>query len=90
MKLQIEYTIKNDSFNIDGDFDHSAYEEVIDTYLRGCMGEGVKENEPKAINRDIYTLQLDVDLTNDSFKFSHNCGNQGLALGLLIAVLKKL
>ena len=65
-----------------------AIGEILEAFVIGEIGQGVDESP--ATEQDVYNIRLDLDLTDDSFRVTHDCGNKGLRTGILIAVLKDL
>lgn len=58
--------------------------EVIREFVRSQMGMGKDNSDPA--NRDEYHIQLELDLSNDSFECQYDTGNKGLREGILIHV----
>lgn len=85
--LELWYNIKTGMFGIDTNIKPEAYDEIISTYLSTQMGKGRDERNPHI--RDVYNLKIDVDLSEDIFNASDDCGNKGLRDGILMQFLKK-
>jgi hypothetical protein len=65
-----------------------AIPEIITAYLRDQMGQGEDLSPPN--HQSLYHIKLGLDLTDDSFRVEHDCGNEGLSTGILLLVLKGL
>lgn len=65
-----------------------ALAEVVEAFLRCQIGAGQDKTPPDT--RDVYSIRIDLDLRDDSFRVQHDCGNKGLRDGILMAVLKQL
>lgn len=63
-------------------------EEVLEGYIREAMGAG--EDHSKAKELDVYTIDIGVDLSDDTFVISSDCGNKGLETGIVMTVFKNL
>lgn len=59
--------------------------EVLDTYVRDSMGAG--EDYSEANKRDVYTITIQIDVTDDRLIVSSDTGNKGLTLGILIDIM---
>ena len=92
MKLVIDYTLgergEKDSVEIGGDIRKDKAADIIAEWIRTQMGEG--EDRSPSHNRKTYHIEIDLDLSNDSMRATHDCGNKGLRDGILLRVLKKL
>jgi hypothetical protein len=62
--------------------------ELVETYLHGIVGAGADKRD--AEHRDVYTITLAIDLTDDTIKVKHDCGNLGLVAGILMTIFKDL
>lgn len=78
--VQVDYNIKTDKFNITGNAKNPK--DIIQHFLRSQYGTGVDNNTPN--NYEVYSIKLDLDLAEDIFTVSHNCGNKGLREGILL------
>lgn len=65
-----------------------AVEEILETWLYGQIGQNKDESKPA--RKPIYTIKIQMDLSDDSFHTSSDTGNKGLTCGLLMDVLKRL
>ncbi|MFC1721117.1 hypothetical protein ACFLY0_00350 [Patescibacteria group bacterium] len=65
-----------------------ALEEILEAWLYCQTGQGADESEPD--ERDVYNIQIQLDLSDDSFATSSDTGNKGLTVGLVIDVFRRL
>ena len=87
--IEIEYDIVNDSFKWGPktNVKKNAMSEVLEGYIRTQIGAGEDKSEPE--KKDVYHIELNLDLSDDSFRVSHDCGNEGLLLGIMCKALNK-
>ena len=86
--INIEYDIRNRTFNIDGSVKKSAYEPLISGFLSTQIGKGEDNNKPEI--RDLYNIKLELYLDNDRFRIKCDTGNKGLRNGILTSILTQL
>jgi len=79
--LNIEFDFKSNNFRTSGNINPEMYMEVVSDFLRGQIGKGKDEREPN--KRDIYNIEITVDLSEDRFNVLDNCGNKSLRDGIL-------
>lgn len=81
MKTKIQYDFKKDQFEVWSEVKKGKIKEVILEFLRTQMGLGKDERDPE--KRDIYTITLDLDLSDDSFTVNSDTGNDSFMTGIL-------
>jgi len=81
--LNIEYDIENDKYKFNSNA--KEYRTIIENFLRSQIGAGQDNRKP--VEKDIYNISIELDLSNDSFKSSDDCGNYGLRDGILMNAL---
>lgn len=80
---------KRDSYEVvKTNMNPSGIYELVETYLHGIVGAGKDTRDPD--HRDVYTITLTIDLTDDTIKVKHDCGNLGLVAGILMTIFKDL
>ena len=85
LRIILKYNISEGDFKIQTNARARAIPEIISNFLELQIGKG-KDNS-KAINRDEYIIKIELNLHNDVFKCSDNCGNKGLRDGILLTFL---
>lgn len=63
-------------------------EEVLECWLRNQGGREEDNREPA--QRDRYEVKIGLRVEDDAFATEHNCGNHGLACGLIMDVYNRL
>lgn len=86
--LAITYNIETDSFTFESDLKPERRAEVLEEFLRMQMGKGEDKTPPAELKE--YHIRLTLDLTDDTFHVTHDCGNLGLRDGLLLHALHQL
>lgn len=61
--------------------------DILAEFIRSQQGSGEDKNPP--VEREVYKLRLELNLSFDNFKLKHDCGNEGLALGIVMDVFKR-
>jgi len=56
--------------------------ELILDFIQTQFGAG-EDNTPRE-EQDVYKIKLEIDLSDDTFRTTHNCGNKGLRDGILL------
>jgi hypothetical protein len=79
--LNIDYDLTKNKFTTSGNVKPECYKEVVSSFLRSQIGAG--EDKRIVDKRDIYNIEIEVDLSEDIFKVSDNCGNKSLRDGIL-------
>lgn len=62
--------------------------EVLCAFVQGQIGEGVDESKAKIL--DIYTIDIILELADDSFHVVSDTGNKGLTCGIVAQTMKVL
>jgi len=86
--VELEFDMKADKVQIRTNAKHDKVVDLLEDYLHSCVGTG-KDPAP-AEEREVYTINLGVELSEDIWGSSHNCGNKGLREGIVMRVLKML
>ena len=60
---------------------------LVSKFLETQVGKGKDDSE--AVERNIYNIKIGLDMSNDTFYVSHDCGNKGLRDGILLHYLSK-
>jgi len=82
IEVQLVYDLKNDTFEITGNSINPR--EIVSKFLRTQIGaDRTKEDNDLPIDRDKYTILIYLDLSNDKFLVSHDCGSKSLREGIL-------
>lgn len=84
--VTIEFDMKNETVKIGGNAKKGAVQELLESYLHGCIGSGKDPAPP--VKRDIYNIKLGIDLSDDTWFVEHDCGNKSLREGLVMATLQ--
>jgi hypothetical protein len=66
-----------------------AIEEILSAWVREQIGKGKDDREPNM--KEIYSIVIELDLHDDSFRTTADTGNDSLTLGIIVRmVLPKL
>lgn len=91
-KLFVEFTYpinEPGKFKYESNIKSESLADIVADFIRSQTGAGV-DNSPANEKDDVYTIRLTLDLSDDSFGCSHNCGNKGLRDGILMDILNRL
>ena len=86
--IEIKFNIKGNKAKFNTNAKREKLSDLISTFLSCQVGAGVDKSEPNKL--DSYRIRLELDLSDDSFICSHNCGNKGLRDGILYACVSQL
>lgn len=87
--INITYPVgKPHEYKIESNVKDELIPDLLSDFIRGQSGKGKDEKE--AIEREVYNLRLTVDLSFDIFNLTHDCGNEGLALGIIMDVFRRM
>ena len=87
MKTQIKYNLKEDNFHIVSEIKKDRIKEIVGEVLRAQMGAGSDTRKP--VEKNLYTIVIDLELEDDTFKISSDTGNKSLTAGILMQLLKE-
>ena len=87
--LYIEITYSENDFEIDTNIKDELVSDVLCEYIHSIVGDGHVDNR-EAIERDVYTIRITLDLTYDTFEVTADTGNDGLTTGIIMDVIKRL
>ena len=86
--IKLCYTINKDEYQLETDLKDEKVADIISDFLRTQMGLGNGTGEPN--NLPVYEIEIDLDLTDDSFRIKSNTGNDSLTTGIVAHNLQKL
>ncbi len=88
-KLSVTFTYPmTGAFKVDTDMKASYVPDVIEAYIQDVMGNGKDATSAKEL--EVYHITLEIDLTDDTITIMYDCGNKGLANGILMDILGRL
>ena len=80
--IKVCYNLADDKFKYESNIKKGQMEEIVLSFLRQQIGKGADNSERNEV--DIYEISIELDLSDDTFYCSHNCGNLGLRDGILM------
>ena len=86
--LNVTYNVETDTFEVASNIKPERQSDVLADFIHGQVGAGKDESAPA--ERKVYSIRLQLDLSDDTFYVKHDCGNKGLRDGILMRVLKDL
>lgn len=86
--LWLRYTLSTDELCYATDIKPEAVVELLETFLADQIGAGADPTPP--VESDVYNIRIRMDLADDTFYVSHDCGNLGLRDGILIQALSRI
>jgi hypothetical protein len=76
------------AFGYDSQFRSEQLNSILVDFIRSQSSQG-PDLRP-ADDRDIYKLTLALNLQGDSFSLQHDCGNDSLALGIILDLNRRI
>ncbi len=87
--VEFKYPVGHpETFSFKTSFKEAVLSEVLGAFIQSQIGQG--EDPSPARDLDFYTIRLELDVSTDTFRSSHNCGNKGLRDGILLDILSRL
>ncbi len=86
--LNVTYNIETDLCSFESDIKPEQQAEVLGDFLRMQVGKGEDKRPPAELKE--YHIRLTLDLTTDTFRITHDCGNLGLRDGILLHAMHQL
>lgn len=81
--VEIQYNVPDDKFCITRtNIRKDSIQSIVSNFLRSQIGGG--QDKSPVNEQNVYTIELQIDLSDDSFYCAHNCGNRGLREGILM------
>ncbi len=80
--IRITYDLKKDKSFISTNIRPERVDDTLVAFLSTQAGQG--EDKRKAKIRNIYKINLEIDLSDDTFRISDNTGNRGLREGIIM------
>lgn len=65
-----------------------ALSEILEVWAANQMGKGLDARESN--EKDVYTIRIRLDLSNDTFYTTSDTGNAGLTCGIVMGILQRL
>jgi len=89
ISVQITYPIEHpERHSIETDMKEDKVVDLLSEWLRDQTGKGADYRE--ANDADVYHITISMELANDSFSTKSDTGNDGLTVGIVADVLKRL
>lgn len=82
--IELTFTLSTEQVTIRTNAKHEVVEELLGDYLQSIIGAGKDSTPPET--RDVYTITIGVELSDDSWGTKHDCGNQGLRDGIILKI----
>jgi len=77
-----------DKFSWEGDIKDERLSDIVCDFLRSQLGAGEDDSPPNELEE--YKIKIAVDLSEDRFMVTSNCGNKGLRDGILQDIAARL
>jgi len=77
-----------EEFRVETNARDEAVSELLTDFIHHQVGAGKDPSE--ANDLDVYEIELGIDLSDDSWRTRHNCGNKGLRDGILMDVVRRI
>lgn len=84
LKLELTYNLKDDEFKVETNMKDPI--KHVTEWLRTQIGAGADQTERN--DKEVYSIKLEIDLSDDTYTVSHDCGNKGLRDGILMHFTK--
>lgn len=87
--LQVTFNLDNpEKTVIKTNAKKEAVEGILEAWLSGQVGKG--EDESKANEKSEYNIEIQLDLSYDTFYTKSDAGNKGLTCGIIMNVFSRL
>ena len=87
--LQITFDFKKpDKTIIRTNAKKEAVEEILEAWLSCQIGQG--KDESKHNEKDEYKIEIQLDLSDDTFRTNSDTGNKGFTCGIIMDILGRL
>jgi len=86
--IEMAFDMEQETVQIRTNAKRGALVELLTDYVHSQVGTGKDLSPPE--ERDVYNITIGVELDDDSWGSSHNCGNKGLREGIVMQVINLL
>lgn len=87
--IDFEYDIKTGKVtSLSTNVKREKVVELLTDFIRDQMGRGVDASSPH--EKDVYSIKIRVDLTDDHFTAQSDCGKLGLRDGIIMDAIRQL
>ena len=86
MYINIKYDLKQDKTTIDTNIKDEMLEEMLSDVIRSQQGLGVDDSP--YTHKEIYNIDIKIDLSNDNISIKSDTGNDSLTCGIIIQAFK--
>jgi hypothetical protein len=77
-----------EKYTLESNVKEDKISEILTEWILSNVSEGRDDTPPN--EKDIYTIIIYLDLSYDKFTLSQDCGNKGLATGIVMNVIAQL
>jgi hypothetical protein len=85
--VHLKYNINRNEF-VEINTNTRDSSEIVSEFLRATQLGAGSDNQRAAV-RPTYYISIFLNLTNDSFKYQHDCGNEALMSDILLEFLNQ-
>jgi hypothetical protein len=84
--IEIKYHVERENpFEFTSNIKEELRSDILEAVMSTHIGAGSDSRE--RIDRDVYVIRIDWDLSDDSYKLTSNTNNSGLDTGILMAAM---
>jgi len=81
LHIKLQFNATKDAFLVETDVKQERLKDVLGEVVRVLIGAGEDHSDTEI--KDIYTVDITIDLSEDEIWISSDCGNKGLESGII-------
>jgi hypothetical protein len=86
--LDLEFNIKADTYKIVAtNIKENLVENFVEEFIHSQIGAGSDKSQP--VEKDVYTIHIGLDMSDDTFSVKSDTGNKSLTTGIVAHFLHK-
>jgi hypothetical protein len=88
LHIKLKLDVRDDTFRVETDVKRERLKDLLGEVVRSLIGAG-QDGSPVE-ERDIYTVDITIDLSSDAIQIASDCGNKGLETGIIAGAFARI
>lgn len=88
LHIKLTLDLRSDELTLTTNVKEKRLKDLMGEVVRSQIGAGEDNNPIK--KRDVYTINVSIDLSCDAISITSDCGNKGLETGILAEALVRM
>lgn len=88
LHIKLKLDVRDGTFQVETDVKKGRLKDLLGEVVRSLIGAG--QDDSTVEERDIYTVDIAIDLSSDAIQISSDCGNKSLETGIIAGAFARI